>query len=312
MAETLAPRTVGELFGQGFRLTFANIVSLIAIQLIFQGPVLLLWSVMESEVTGVVVEDEGDMNPLQSLLLLGGVALGFLLMPLSQAATIVVIANDFLDRPKSLRAGLGTALRKLFPLLFVGITKNLIAFVWYLPGMLTMGVGLSLDREVGVVLMLIGGGLLIGGVVMSIRVLLACSVAEACVVVQNDGVFEALRRSRALTKNSMIRILALGLMLSLVMLMLAIPVNAAGLAGSTMLSSPYASWAIQVVLNMISGALFTVFLVIVYFDLRVRNDSFDLDHLADLVDVIAERSRIPTSSTTPTEGRFDEDARRNI
>ena len=322
MSETLRPRSLGELFSQTLHLIFTNLPSLIAIQAVFWLPLSLLnhFFIMEAlegtlvrtDDTGPAAIDPEDVQvreddllrgadrgrpppfrewPSVSLLaLLSGLIIllsGLIIKPVAEAATMLVISDHFVGRRTAIGAAIGLALRKLFPLLMVAFVVSFFAWLALSIGFFVFFILMALG-PLGV---LAGVVVLLGSFLLFAWVYITYGVAAPAVVLESLTAREALQRSRTLTEGSRVKIYYLVSAISLVMLGIG---AAIGLAVSVTPgldpSAVMVEWGIKTVLNMVQLMLVSVGIVVVYFDLRVRKDGFDLDNLAELVDVIAQRA----------------------
>ena len=308
MAEILRPRSLGELFGQTFNLVFGNLPALIAVQAIFWLPVSVLNYLVASAMKDVSVQvDSSGGVVLDEDVLIGGINLvfgvvaGLIVNPIMSAASMLVISDRFMGRRTSIGTAVGIALRRFGSLIMVGLVVNLCAGVC-----LSVGIGVLAASTVA-------GGL---GAIVGLLFALACivlffwiqvtfSVAAPAVALENLGTGAALQRSRHLTAGLRMRIFLLMLTIGVVLIAMGVAI---GLSGAPALyqEQQMARWGVETVSSMVYSMIICVAIVAVYFDLRVRKDGFDLDNLAELVDVIAHRAAIPRDRGAAQESSPDD------
>jgi hypothetical protein len=213
---------------------------------------------------------------------------GLLITPIMSAASMLVISDRFMGRRTSVGSAIRIAFRRFGSLIMVGCVVNLCA-----GACLGLGIGILTAST-------LAGGL---GAIAGLLFALACiivffwvqttfSVAAPAVALESLGTGAALQRSRHLTAGFRFRVFLLMLAIGLIVLAMG---GAVGLAAAPALDreQEMARWAVDTVAGMVSSMVICVAIVALYFDLRVRKDGFDLDNLAELVDVIARRAAIP-------------------
>lgn len=247
----LKPRTVGELVGLTLQLSIAHFPALFAIFLVVNAPV--LW---------IQLELQAALNARQPVMILTGVALivPMLLSALSSAAATTIVAGSFTGQRTTLGAALTIALRRLLPL--IGFT-------------LAYGVLVGL----GTLLLIVPG----------ILVLVRLYVGTCALVLDGTGVNASFARADALSAGRRWPILGFVLLITLVSVVPAMALGA--LMGAVNPASDFdesstggvvVSWLV----NTLLGVIGVVAPVVMYFDLRVRREAFDVEQLAELVDRI--------------------------
>ena len=178
---------------------------------------------------------------------------------------------------------------------------------------------MAVSGVIAVVLALLGPiGLLlcalvvIAGYAAMLYAVLIFSVAAPVVVLEGTGITASLARSRALTRGSLLRIVLLFVIFTLISITFQLAINRMlGVVGielsETVPGISFVKTALDFVVNMIGTAFMTTLFVALYFDLRVRRDGFDLDNLAELVDVIATRSGLADSEASAPGSRAPND-----
>jgi hypothetical protein len=279
MSETeLRPLTAGELLDHSFGIFRRLFVPLVVIQVICSGVPFLL------NVYGAAR---------------GGTRIGFtftvyliafVLGALASAATAWLISESYLGRDLAP----GTALRRAVPrmgaVMVLSLGLGLVVMVSALPALLAVAgggafAGLALQEGgspgqagTGALLMLAGLALL----VVPVFVFSGLSVATPALVLEDIGAGKAMSRSWALTKGFRLRIVGL---LFVVLIVLMIPFLAIGAMGGAFQAEPSTGSVVLItvasgLVSLVIGPLLYCVLTLVYYDLRVRKEAFDLEMLA--------------------------------
>ena len=308
MAEILRPRSLGELFSQIFDLVFGNLPALIAIQAIFWLPVSVLNYLVGAALKDVSIQVDSSQGVEldQNLLIVGtnlafGFVSGLIVTPIMSAASMLVISDRFMGRRTSIGSAIGIALRRFGSLIMVGLVVNLCAGVVLVLGFGVMG-ALTVMGLLGA---LVGLLFALASVVLAIRIQVTFSVAAPAVALENLGTGAALHRSRHLTAGLRMRIFLLMVTFFLILVAIGAALELSG-AATALSQQQMAQLAVNTITSMVSSMIFCVAIVAVYFDLRVRKDGFDLDNLAELVDVIAHRAAIPYDRGIAPESSRDD------
>jgi hypothetical protein len=201
------------------------------------------------------------------------------------ASAIRVISDSYLGHEPQLGDAIAFGKSKIWPLFVVGFGKGiiigLIAVAISIVTVITIPLMVSGraggGAAVALLLALIGGGWLLAFV--------ACgyAVTTPVVVLENlNASMDALGRSWSLTRGFRLKIFGIFFVTGL---MVFLPVLAFGmLGGFLMLESPAGGQAFQVVaagLPIVLTPLLSCVLTLVYYDLRVRREGFDLQVLSE-------------------------------
>lgn len=280
MSDTeLRPLTAGELLDHAFGLFRRLFVPLVVIQVICSGLPFLL------NVYGAAR---------------GGTHLGFtfsvyfiafVLGALASAATAYLISESYLGRELAPGAALRRAVPRMGSVMALSLGMGLVVMLAALPAMIAMlggGVfaGLALQEGgdvgragAGAMLMLAGLVLL----VLPVFVFSGISVATPTLVLENVGAGKAMSRSWELTKGFRLRIVGL---LFVVLIILMIPFLAIGAMGGMFSTTEPSTGSVVLVtvasglVSLVVGPLLYCVITLVYYDLRVRKEAFDLEMLA--------------------------------
>ena len=309
MAEVLRPRPVGELINQGFSLLFGNFGVLLLIHGITWLPFELITNALVGQIETPLNNSNDAAETLRLLAQLGPVIaipalMNLVIMPIAEGATVVVVADPFTGKRPSLATAFTVAIRSLLRLLVIGGIPMAIMAV---SGVIA--VVLALLGPIGLLLCAL---VVIAGYAAMLYAVLIFSVAAPVLVLEGTGITASLARSRALTRGSLLRIVLLFVIFTLISITFQLAINSMlGVVGielsETVPGISFVNTPLDFVVNMIGTAFMTSLFVALYFDLRVRRDGFDLDNLAELVDVIATRSGLADSEASAPGSRAPND-----
>lgn len=199
------------------------------------------------------------------------------------AGTIRVISDSYLDRPSSFGQAISLALSKTWPLFLVGVAKSLL--IGLLAGitgglLAVLGPMMSGSGALGVVTLVAVGAFSIW---LCIWVAAGYGVTTPVVVLETlGGSFEAFGRSWGLTRGSRGKIV--GLFIVSMLLFNAIPQFILSFIGSSMMATaPRVGIGIQFASFLLPILLYPAIscvLTLMYYDLRVRREAFDLQMLS--------------------------------
>jgi hypothetical protein len=296
-ATGLRPRGIGELLDAAFTLYRRNFLLLVAIAAVVQLPYAVLELIVyrladigtrlgSLQNFGNTINNQGGrITPEQTQQITGdigafavyiGVVLlvqYFIVYPLSLAATTHAVSNRYLDQP----ATVGGSYRAAF-----GMWRSLIAMVLLLA--LVIGGTFALAVLVGV---LSGAAALLALLfvvvfVFAVMVLVRTTVAAQTIVIERTGGRAGLQRSWRLTNGFFWRIvgilLVLGLLQAIVGGIVGLPVLALA-SGLSVDAQQMISQAISAVSAIFVAPVTLVTLTLLYYDLRIRREGFDLEML---------------------------------
>lgn len=276
-AVTLRPLSMGEILDHAFGLFRQLFVPLVVVQVITASLPLLL---------NLYAAASGSTSMLGSL---GTYLVAFVLGSLASAATAYIISENYLGRP----LGAGDALRRALPrigdVMLLSLGVGFLVVIAALPALLVIGAGSAFAvlggtsggagaAGGGVLLVLVGLALL----VIPFAVFSGLSVATPSLVLENTRAGRAMSRSWQLTKGFRLRIVGL---LFVVMVIVLIPMFALGIIGGMFGSDDSRATtvlftAIIGVVSLIITPLLYCVLTLLYYDLRVRKEGYDLEILA--------------------------------
>jgi len=222
-------------------------------------------------------------------------ALGFymlamlLVLPVVVGATTAAVGCAYLGSQVSLGNCLRQGAARMFALMIAYLIFSIIVFV----GLLALGVVVAVVVGIGtVVLPESGFGTVLGGILILIAALLAIpaflalaglfilipGVLAAVVVLEGRSMFDAVSRSFGLVTAELGRMTGLGMVLCLFVMI--VPMGLQFFVGAI----PIVGVLVLGLANALAQAYLQTTAVVAYFDVRCRLESFDLEHLAQLVE----------------------------
>jgi hypothetical protein len=198
------------------------------------------------------------------------------------AAAIRVISDSYLGRPPELGEALSLGVSKIWPLFVVGFGKGIIV------GFLAAGIGVvaaiaippaaSGGSAVGVIALALG---FLGGCWFVIFVLCGYAVTTPVVVLENlSGPFDAFGRSWDLTRSFKRKIFGIAVVAFLIVY---VPISAVAMLGAFLrIETPLIGQAVEVfsaAMPIVVMPLLSCVFTLMYYDLRVRREAFDLQIL---------------------------------
>jgi Membrane domain of glycerophosphoryl diester phosphodiesterase len=281
----LRPMSLGEVLDRTFNLyknhfwLFAGITAL-PFFLVLLGEVAFA-------AMGTIKLPTPAQNPVASIGAIGSMvggsvlvlALYFLMIGAAHAATVFAVSDLYLARPASIRGSFARVGWKVFRVLLI----------FFLIG-LVVGGGLFLLVMAGALLRspaIIGLGMLIL-IVPAIILMCRMAVAIPTAMLEDAGAVRALERSMQLTKGHAMQIFVIFLLVVTVtyvaVLLLQVPVLGLILASAGANKAP--SFGLQVLQHLaefisqvVVGPIGTIAFSLMYYNLRVRKEAFDLQHL---------------------------------
>lgn len=279
----LRPLALGEILDHAFGLFRQLFVPLVVVQVITSSLPLLL---------NLYAAASGSTSTLGSL---GTYLVAFVLGSLASAATAYIISENYLGRP----LGAGDALRRAVPrigdVMLLSLGVGFLVVIAALPSLLVIGAGSAFavlggqsggaGTGGGVLLVLVGLALL----AIPFAVFSGLSIATPALVLEDIRAGRAMSRSWQLTKGFRLRIVGL---LFVVMVIVLIPMFALGIIGGMFGSGESRTTtilftAIIGVVSLIITPLLYCVLTLLYYDLRVRKEGYDLEVLASELPAIS-------------------------
>lgn len=282
-APELRPLAVGEVLDVAIKITFRHWRALFLLVLVVVAPAQLLVTAIDvSMAEGVVTDIDGDSVPSVDEIstFVAGITLIVLLLVLSSTlatgAVYKAVVDAYLGARPDWRTSLSFAVRRLPSLIWISVLTYVLA-------------GLAL-------LALIAPG---------VWLFISWSVAVPALMTEDVKGFSALRRSFRLVRGRWwptFLIVLLGFLLAGV-----VSAIVGGLVGALAFAadSAVADFVVTVLANILSGAISTpftaAFITVLYVDLRVRKEGFDLQLLAERLggDVVTTSVPLPAPPPAP-------------
>jgi hypothetical protein len=286
----LRPMSLGEVLDRTFNL-YKNHFWLFAGITALPFSLLLIAQVAVAAVSSVAAKAPVAHTPPFSAGVVGGMVGGgalvlilyFVMIGAAHAATVFAVSDLYLSRPASIRGSLSRVGWKVFRVLAVFLLLGLImvvgvmviaVFGFALPGAVLKGLGL----------------LLLIPVVGILMVILMCRVAVSipAAMLEDLSAVRALERSAYLTKGHVLQIFVIFLLVLVAtyvaILVLQMPLLILMMASVTAHKTP--SFGLQVlqqlaafVSQVLVGPIGTIAFSLMYYNLRVRKEAFDIQHL---------------------------------
>ena len=195
------------------------------------------------------------------------------------AGAIRVISDSYLGREPQLSEALSLGFSKMWPLLLVGFAKVLIMILIF--GGISLVVFIAVGLQAGVVSGLLVFAAGVGGFWFLIWVACGYAVTTQIVVLETlPSAFEAFGRSWDLTRGSRGKVFAIAFVAGLIVYLPILAV--AGVGAAMAVESPITQQVFQVVvaaLPMVLTPILACVFTLMYYDLRVRREGFDLQLL---------------------------------
>jgi len=269
----LRPMAVGEILDAGFgilRRHFGTVLSLAVIALSVPTAISLY------------VEFSGGVAVRPGLWALGQLLsmAGYLVVT---GATIRVVSEEYLGRAPALGEALAFAGAKLWRILASGFASAIVIGLSIAPAGIAFGVAVPLGTGGGGFGMLLA--MLVGLALLAIPAIVACGyavVVQAVTLEPLGSALDSLGRSWTLTKGYRGRVFVLYLVVLALITLVSLPFGIVAQMGATnplLLVGAAALGLLTMLAYPVVSAVFTV----LYYDLRVRKEAFDLELLSQQV-----------------------------
>jgi len=228
-----------------------------------------------------------QQNPVRALVYLLPIGLVYYVASLVlTTGTIRIISDSYLGREPQLRDALSLGWSKIWPLTAVGFGKGIVAMLILLGCGVVVGIGVAVLKGAGVLLAV---ALVAAGTWFLFFVLCGYGVTTPVVVLEElRSSFDAFGRSWELTRSFKLKVA--GLFFVAVLLTNFIPsVVFRGLGALFLQSVPplgIALTAVGYVAPLALAPVLAAVITLVYYDLRVRREAFDLQVLGQRLGII--------------------------
>ena len=296
-APRLKPMMSTELLDAAFRLYRSNFVTFLGIFAVIYVPITLVVVAISGHFTSQAqavllgaVDDgsrklaEQDLQMVQTgITVLEMILFALIAVPLATGALTCAVGMRYLNEP----ASIGKAYRQILPMLFKYFVTTLLYGLVILLGFLLFllpGLFLLFTGNLGV-----AGLAFVAGTPFSIvfgyRFMTWFFAASSIVCLEGIGYTAAMGRSRELVRGFGWRVFGFLFLTAMLQGVLIGPVSVAAEFLFPLLTESLAlqfamSTTLQQVLGMIITPFFSTVLVLLYYDLRIRKEAFDLEVLA--------------------------------
>ena len=304
MTTALRPMTTGEILDRTFNLYRNNFILFAGIAVLPPALKLILDLVqLQANVAGLSRTMGGSIvassGSLDSAPLGGGTFLLTLVylfgLIVATGATVYAVSMVYLGKDTTIGGsykGIGAHVLRL-----IGIFL-LMVIIFIGLGILVIGVPFFIAVNARSLALLIAS-MILGSVVL-LHLYVCLSVASSACVVEKTGVISSFNRSMKLTKGARGKIwlvLLLGFVLNLALTVALIAL--VGIIVRTTLSALLATLTFvlgQFIVGTLVTPIFTVALVLIYYDQRVRKEAFDLQLMMESLGVTAPQAQVTAAT----------------
>lgn len=271
-ASALRPLSIGEVLDVSFGLYRSNFGALLTVALITQAAPLALSVYMNA--SPVELANAGPRVGV----LLGYLFLAIVLGSIGTGASTFVVSDSYLGGETSATAALGRAMPLVGRLIGVSLMMGLLAGL----GMVVAGVAgailIPLASVVGVIAAIAGIVVIIAGITAACIIVAGLALSIVAAVVESPiPAGQALGRAWNLSRGFRGKVFVT---LLTGFLLLVIPSAAMGVVAGVVGPSAIALGVIQAILQVMAYPFLYVLYTVLYYDLRVRKEGFDLELLA--------------------------------
>jgi hypothetical protein len=205
---------------------------------------------------------------------------------LLKAGTIRVISDSYLGHEPELGASLRFGTEKIIPLLLVAISKTLLLFLLYFAGALAVGllyfIGRMITPGLGALMIFAGA---IAAIWLVTWILCAYAMTTPIVVLEDlSSSFDAFGRSWELTRGARAKVAGTIVVTWLIsqflpQMVIGAMSGALGVAGNESLQPVFV--VVASLLGIVLAPILPCALTLLYYDLRVRREAFDIQVLSE-------------------------------
>src|SRR5437667_97764 len=204
------------------------------------------------------------------------------------AGTIRIISDSYLGRDPRLHDALALGLSKILPLIAVGLGKAIVLGLIMIGAGVVVGISGAVFKGSGVGILLV---FVLACAALWFTIFVACGygVTTPVVVLEELGSsFDAFGRSWELTRDFKLKVLGLAVVAFLLCNILPSQVLQ-GIANVVMKTAPVAGIVLTVaavILPLILAPVIAAVITLMYYDLRVRREAFDLQVLGQRLGIV--------------------------
>ncbi len=291
----LHPMALGDILDGAFKLYKANVKAIVIIVLCFAGPLAVLSAIFSASAlshisfgSDATVQDSPANNLAPQIGQLLTALASFIVQPFIAGALAKVVASSYLGAPITAGQAVRASLRRFLSLFGGWLLVHLVELIGFvLAGvLLALAIGSSGGAVVGL--------LIVGFIALPLSALLAIAImplwvaVAPAIVVEELGPIRGMRRSYSLTNGRYWPVLGTallaGLISSIIGQVIAVPAALGGLATVSLVGPGVGAivLAIGSLLQQVAVIPLTAIVAtLIYFDLRIRNEAFDLAVLSN-------------------------------
>ncbi len=264
----LRPRSATELVDAAFQVyRRAPLQFMVAVAAVYV-PWLVIQLVFNVSITPTNLPGTGQMAGLSLV--------GILIFAIAGGVTALIARDVYLGRPLDVAAEFRELLPRLPTLILASVVSVIVVAIGTVVAVIPVAVVVTLAG--GRVLAAAAGGLLF--IVAGLYWFARFYAVRQIVVLEDAGVFRALGRASELSKG--LRIHIVGALFLVGVLTIAVDVGATLMLG--MIPSPVLIRLGSTAIAVIVGPLFGITETVLYYDLRIRKEAFDVEYLAGEVE----------------------------
>lgn len=200
---------------------------------------------------------------------------------IAAGATIWIISEAYLGIEPTIGDALGFALGKWWKIFVAGAAKYfIIALSWVGPTLVGAAVGAVAGNVLGGLLFAVA---VVVGIIVAIVVTCGYAVVTQAAVLEDDtSATDALGRSWSLTKGFKGKAFGLGFVVAI---LVSVPLMAAGVLAALIPSLAALFNGLGGLAQLLVYPVFACAFTLLYYDLRVRNEAFDIKYLSEQLGV---------------------------
>ena len=283
-------QTVPEILDSAFSMYRKNFVLMMAITTVLFLPWLVLTDIVnyhylqpfaQASQGGRPLTQADANNALNGAFTAFGLAAviaavsALIITPITQAAMTFAVSNAFLDRPVTLGGAVSAVFRRLRSVLMLGLYFLLVPLLVGGAGVLVFFLAVLVAGPLALLVVLLGGfGFFVAWLAVYPRVVLA----PAPLMIENTTGRSSLVRSWQLTRGSWGRCIGLVLLIGIISIILTLILEAIPVAFG--FTSQTVNYAVSGFISLVMQPLSLIASTLLYYDLRIRKESFDVEMLA--------------------------------
>ncbi len=197
---------------------------------------------------------------------------------IAAGATIHAISRAYLGANPAMVESLKFALRLMVKIFLAGLAKYLVLVLPFVVAGISVGIVTVLVPE-PVVAGLVSMLLFIGAIVATVVIAAGYGVVTQAVVLERDiSAIEGLRRSWSLTSGFKLKVVGVG---AVMLMLLMLPMIAATVLAFLVPALEAVIFGLSAILQLLVYPAFAAAFTLLYYDLRVRREAFDIQYLGD-------------------------------